>query len=231
MTKPKPKKSEATRERILDSALGLFRKRGFDGTTMRDIAAEAGLALGAAYYYFPSKDAIVLAYYARMQDEHEKRARAAFGGSHDLRARLGSVMHTKLDAVKKERKLLGALFRSVGDPAHPLSVFSAGTKDLRDQSVSIFREALQEEQLPDDLSALLGPALWMIHLGFLLYFIHDSSPQQKKTRQLVDGSLDLLVPVIMFAKLPQAGPIRGRIAELVRGAGAPWMLSPDTQAA
>jgi len=66
----KPKlKSEETRERILEAALKLFHDRGFDATTMRDIAARAGMATGAAYYYFDSKDAIVLSFYDRARTE------------------------------------------------------------------------------------------------------------------------------------------------------------------
>ena len=55
-------KSEETRARILDAAMDLFRRQGFDETTMREIAAEGGVATGAAYYYFDSKDAIALAF-------------------------------------------------------------------------------------------------------------------------------------------------------------------------
>ena len=51
--------SEETRRMILETALSLFREKGFEDTTIRDIAAEADLSLGAAYYYFPSKEAIV----------------------------------------------------------------------------------------------------------------------------------------------------------------------------
>ena len=55
-------KSEATRARILEAALRTFRKRGFHAATMREIASEAGVALGAAYYYFDSKNARVMAF-------------------------------------------------------------------------------------------------------------------------------------------------------------------------
>ena len=80
------RKSEKTREKILDAALARFRKEGFDGTTMRDVAKDAGVALGAAYYYFPSKDALVMAYYERIQDEHLEKARSAFAEVKSLRA-------------------------------------------------------------------------------------------------------------------------------------------------
>src|SRR5208337_2521843 len=58
-------KGEETRERVLDVALALFKKKGYDATTMREIAAKTGLATGAAYRHFPSKVAIVMAYYER----------------------------------------------------------------------------------------------------------------------------------------------------------------------
>jgi AcrR family transcriptional regulator len=59
------KKAEATSARILDVALDLFRRQGFEQTTMRGIAAEAGVSLGSAYYYFESKEDLVMAFYER----------------------------------------------------------------------------------------------------------------------------------------------------------------------
>jgi AcrR family transcriptional regulator len=56
----KDSKAEATAGKILDAALALFREQGFDAATMRGIAERAEVATGAAYYYYPSKDAIVM---------------------------------------------------------------------------------------------------------------------------------------------------------------------------
>ena len=50
-------RSEETRQNILSAALDLFRRNGFEKTTMREIASEAGVALGSAYYYVDSKEA------------------------------------------------------------------------------------------------------------------------------------------------------------------------------
>jgi AcrR family transcriptional regulator len=69
-------KGEVTRQHVLATALALFRRQGFARTTMRDIAHAAGLSLGAAYHYFPSKDALVMAYYEWTQVEHERREEA-----------------------------------------------------------------------------------------------------------------------------------------------------------
>src|SRR5215471_17097990 len=90
--------SEETGRQILTTALDMFRQRGMEAATMREIARAAGVALGAAYYYFPSKEAIVLAYYDRMQAEHLAKVKTQLGGgSHDLLERLRIVFGTKLD--------------------------------------------------------------------------------------------------------------------------------------
>jgi len=82
MFKKAATKGETTRQQILDTALRLFRERGFDEATMRDIASEAGVSLGNAYYYFPSKEAIVLAYYDLVQTEHARRVLAEVALDH-----------------------------------------------------------------------------------------------------------------------------------------------------
>src|SRR5919197_2117334 len=63
-------KGEQTRALILRTALDMFRERGYEETTMRAIAARAGVALGNAYYYFRSKEHLVQAFYARTHEEH-----------------------------------------------------------------------------------------------------------------------------------------------------------------
>lgn len=54
--KKKTRKAEQTRQRILDSALELFASKGYEGTTMRDIAAQAECSPGLAYRYFSGKE-------------------------------------------------------------------------------------------------------------------------------------------------------------------------------
>src|SRR5882672_5622375 len=113
---PQRAASEETRRQILDTALALFRERGFEETTMRDIAGRAGLSLGAAYYYFNSKEAIVGAYYDYVQAEHLARARDEFARGGTLKARLRAALHTKIDIMQGDRRLVRALFRYGGEP-------------------------------------------------------------------------------------------------------------------
>jgi AcrR family transcriptional regulator len=204
-------RGEATRERILESALQLLRRRGLEATTMRDIAEAAGVALGATYYYFDSKEAIVLAYYERTQQTLSERARAAFDETSDVRARLGAAMHTKLDVLAKDRRLLSVLFRSLADPSEPLSVFSPKTRGVREESIRVFDEAIAPSPAVATLDArarrVLALAMWSMHMGVMLYFIHDRSPKQEKTRALTDRTLDLVCGMLPMA--PDLAPVLG----------------------
>ncbi len=64
-------KAEQTRQRILDSALKLFATKGYEKTTLRDIAAEAGSSLGLTYRYFARKEELVLSLYRQLARDLE----------------------------------------------------------------------------------------------------------------------------------------------------------------
>jgi AcrR family transcriptional regulator len=53
------KKSEATRQSILDAAARVFRTHGYSGTRLADIADEIGMKAGSLYYHFASREALV----------------------------------------------------------------------------------------------------------------------------------------------------------------------------
>jgi hypothetical protein len=90
--------------------------------------------------------------------------------------------------------------------------------------MAVFLTALGEERLPEDLRTILPSALWALHMGILLYFIYDDSPEQQRTRRLIDGVITLLVRVLALAKLSVLKPVRGSVLALLRDAG----LVPET---
>ncbi len=190
---------------------------------MRDIAREAKVATGAAYYYFPSKESIVAAYYDQVQNLLAERVREELKGKDGLRERLGVVMHSKLEILQDDRKFLGALFRYNGDPQHPLSVFGKGTESQRTHSVSIFQEAIAGTNVSEELRQLLPLALWLGHLGMILFFLYDESEGQQKTHKLVDGVLDLLAQFVELTSSelvrPFVQPFQTKMLEMLREAG------------
>ena len=221
---PATTKGEQTRELIFATALELFREQGFDATTMQEIAARAGVAKSAAYYYFPSKEAIVRDYYEIFRDEQERICTEIFAKTKDLRKRLGAVMDSTFDFSQNDRALLGIVFRYTGEPAHPLSCLGPGTAEIRRRTRALFEQALSVERLPKDLAQLLPLALWSMQMGLIVMFIYDNSPGQKRTRMLAHGGIDFTIKMLALAKLPVLKPVRSKVMALLREAD----LLPET---
>jgi AcrR family transcriptional regulator len=215
-------KSDETRARILAAAIDLFRRQGFDSTTMREIAAGAGMATGAAYYYFDSKDAIVLAFYDQAMRDMEPLLEQAAGAAKDLKPRIAALLDVKLRYFEPNRSLLGTL-AAHADPAHPLSPFSEQTRDIRERDMRYFESALAETRvhITDDLKPHLPRVLWMYQMGIILFWIYDRSPAQERTRVLIDKSLAIVVRLINLSGFPLLRPIRRMVVDLVETVAQP----------
>ena len=213
----KPKtKSDETGERIRNAAIELFRRRGFQETTMREIAAAAGVATGAAYYYFDSKDAIVLAFYEHAARELEPLLEDALAGARNLEGRVRAMLEVKLKYFDPNRSLMGALAGHT-DPEHPLSPFSRQTREIRERDMKFFERALEDSRvkISPDLQGVLPRVLWMYQMGLILFWIYDRSPGQKRTHALLDQSVGVVSGLIKLSGFPLLQPVRRRVVKLV----------------
>jgi hypothetical protein len=59
----------------------------------------------------------------------------------------------------------------------------------------------------------------VVHLGLLLYFIYDDSPEQARTHKLVDGAFNLITSLLALVRTPIFKPFRGRLVSLLTDAG------------
>jgi AcrR family transcriptional regulator len=208
-------KSETTRRALLDKALALFQKHGVEATTMRDIARAANLSLGAAYYYFPSKEALIFAFYEQNQAAMEELARRARG---TLRDRLGEVMHGKLESIRPQRAMLGAIVARLVDPGDPLGAFSAQTRAVRERAIQIFATLLTPD-LPPPAVPVAANAIWLLQMAAMLVFVNDASAKSARTHGLVDDGLDLLVPLLPLLATPAGRAICDRVTGALTRAG------------
>jgi AcrR family transcriptional regulator len=212
------KKSEVTRARILDAALDLFRRHGFDETTMRGIAAAAGLSLGSAYYYFQSKEDLVMAFYERAIDAMTPRMEAALSGANHFEGKVEALMAVKFEYFQPNRTFLGALLRHSADPQNRLSPFSQATRHIRERDQAYFARMIDESRdvrVPKELAPHLPKLLWLYQMGLILYWIYDRSPGQRQTRMLRKKSLALLVSGLKIAGFPLLKPLRSKIVDLI----------------
>jgi hypothetical protein len=110
------------------------------------------------------------------------------------------------------------VFRYTGEPEHPLSCLGRGTAEIRRRSIQVFRDAIGEEKFPNELRELLPIALWALQMGLLVMFLYDSSENQRRTRRMADGALDLSLKLLGLAKLAVLKPIRIKVLALLREA-------------
>ena len=211
-------KADETRNRILDAALRLFRERGFAETTMRDVATAAGVATGAAYYYFRSKEELVLAFYVRTDQEAAEVFAGAIASSKDLKKRMRALIDAKFAQFEDHRALLTALLKAGVDPRDRLSPFGVETRTVRDENIEWYARALEgsDVKLPRDLAPHVPRLLWMYHMGLIYFWITDQSPRQERTRRLVDATLDLVVQLLKVSSLPFMGPLRKRALKVLQ---------------
>ena len=210
-------KAEETGLRILDAALEMFRQDGFDAATMRGIAEKAGVATGAAYYYYPSKEAIVTDFYRRSCAEMQPKIEMALGKAKGLEARLRELIKVKLVHFAPNRGVLRALLRNGADPKHPLSPFSPETKEIRDIDIAWFGRILEDcgTRIPTDLEPHLPGVLWFFQMGVIFFWVIDESPHQSRTARLLDLATKSVATLIKVSALPLMRPVRKSALQLV----------------
>ncbi len=204
------RKAENIRQHILDTALRLFQERGYDGATMRAVADQAGVALGNAYYYFPSKEHLIRGFYAHMHEEHLAAAVPALEGQRDLRRRIETVLTTKIDTSEPYHRSSAHLFKTAADPQSPLNPFSEQPAPVRAQAIALFESVLDgaDTKIPADLRARRPELLWLFEMAVILFWIHDRSAERARTRRLIAGTVQFVGKLISIASFPLMRPPR-----------------------
>src|SRR6266545_4260482 len=103
------------REQILASALELFRKQGYDRTSLREISERLGISKSGLYHHFEAKDDLISSLVSPLLDRiHEIAATPPVGTDEDLRAFLA----TYIDTFIENREVLSLLANDVGVRNH-----------------------------------------------------------------------------------------------------------------
>lgn len=197
-------KSDRTRARLRKIALQSFRERGYDATTVRQIAAEADVSVGVVNYHFASKNRLVQELYVEVQDGHRAAAIPALEGIDDLVDRLSVVYRTGLDELTPYHPHAGEFVAAAMSPKSDVNPLSADSTPARDITEALFARAVSgaKHGLPADIADRLPPALFLGHLLLALYWAYDTSPEQQRTRRLLDRGLALLRLALPLVRLP-----------------------------
>jgi AcrR family transcriptional regulator len=194
-------KGAAARQQLYETAVGLIAKHGYDATTLRDVAQDAGVSVGLLYRYFPSKRAVVRALYDQLSDEYARAAAEMPRGK--WRERFLFALNTSLEVLAPHRIALEALIPvlvGAGDDG----LFAAGTAFSRLRVQRVFEGAVigSTDAPPQPLAQALGRVLYLAHVLVLLWWLLDRTPRQRATIALVALFREVLPFVSMTLRLP-----------------------------
>ena len=175
---------DATRARLYDTAVRLIGERGYEATTLRDVAKRSGVSAGLLYRYFPSKRSVVLALYDQLSDTFARDATDMAPGK--WRDRFLYALETSLRSLGPHRVTLRALVPvMVGDVEEGLFAQSTAFSRLRVQAIFERAVAGATDAPAPKLADALGRLLYLVHLGVILWWLLDKSPGQRATHGLL----------------------------------------------
>lgn len=133
------------RSAIVIAAINLFAKKGYDGTTISDIAQAAGVTQGAIYKHYPSKEALGKTIFETVINDYSTELTAILEGTSDLAQRIDATVELTYRFYAKYPTAVCFTLKSqhnfwdyLSEPiVHPHLLFNR-----------IIREAMETDQLP-----------------------------------------------------------------------------------
>ncbi|MCC7347451.1 MAG: TetR/AcrR family transcriptional regulator [Variibacter sp.] len=169
---------------IIEVAAECFARKGYDATTMRDIAARVKMLAGSIYYHFPSKEELLIAVHQEAVQRIRDKVAAAVDPAADPWTRLLQACSAYLQALNRERKF--ALVVITEFPRRRSDRIRAKLVAHREELEQVFRELVAD--LP--LAPRVDRSFWRLALLSIMawtmvwYRKGGKSPQQIATEMV-----------------------------------------------
>jgi AcrR family transcriptional regulator len=195
---------ETTRQKLYVTAIRLIAERGYEQTTLREVADAAGVSVGLLYRYFPNKRAVMLALYDELSLDQLARASVMPTGA--WRDRFLFTLETSLSVLQPHRRTLSALI-PVMISAEPDGLFGSATAFSRHRVQRLFQDAVvgAKDAPRGELAAALGRLLYLVHLAVILWWLLDRSPDQRATAALITLTRQMLPMASLALKIKRVG--------------------------
>ncbi len=156
-----------SRARIRQAALELFREKGFDGATLRAIAARAGMGASSIYRHVASKEELLIEELADLQEDAWAQFRNTDERSHSTRQRVNHFLDAQHGMLTRDRDLSLIALRSTTKPD---AAVSRRVLALYDRTIGLLAEILQMGRKNKDLAPTVNvlqaaQALFHVTLG------------------------------------------------------------------
>jgi len=185
------RKKKETRQKIVNVAMDLFQRQGFNNTTMEQIAEEADIARKTLYNHFPVKDAIVDEYVRGISKESNQQILETLPNFPDTRSRLLNTLDKVYEQVENNPEIVGIVMvyrlRNMNQGA---GYRGGGSQSLIAEIIRLGQEAGEIRQ--DIPAKLLVKQIDILRSVVVMDWLNDSSSLElrKEIAKLVDLFLD-----------------------------------------
>ena len=172
-------------ERFIDAFVAEVRERGYEAVSLRDVARAVGMSDGAIYKHFPSKEKILLAYYALrdMARLREHGAELAARPGYAFAERMHALLEFQIGQYEGDKDFLAKTFRPTLIAA---SLMWSEVAAMRKTYVETVRGFLAVAESKGEIPALALPAaveemIWCHYVTVMLYWLRDGSERHEDT--------------------------------------------------
>ncbi len=195
---------------LFEAAIRLFQEKGYQETTIRMIAKEAGCSLGSFYKYFSSKEEIIIALYERISNDLENVMQDLPEGK--VGHRFSFVMQRKMELIAPYEPLFATITGYMLDANHAIGVVGKETEIIRLRNLAMFKALVEGAKDKPRLKAKrqqLIKSLYGVHLLFLFLGFLDKSEGKANTHRTLEKTQSLLNAINVTGINPVAGYIFG----------------------
>ena len=176
------------RRRVLDAALRLAERGGFDGVQMRDVATEANVALGTVYRYFTSKERLLLEAMVEQIGALADRLDANPPAGDTPAARVIDVLARATTSLQRHPEVTAAMVRACG-AAQPSE---ADMVRRVTEAMTRIITAAMHEGTPSPRDLAVARALQQVWLSALIGWVGGADDAPRVTADL-DAAAQLLL--------------------------------------
>ena len=200
------KTQQKTRAKLIDTAIDLMIQKGYDKTTMREIARTAGVGDATIYNYFATKERIVWDY-IRLRQEQALDALASIPDfdQFSLQEKIHTYFETILEGYLPDREFLPIAFKMTHQSflTHSEEIKTLNTLFL-DQIKTFLQTAIDNKEIPDQpIDTLIPHIVLDVYFVIILYWNKDTSDHFTQTTELIDLLLSILMGVLKQGLIPK----------------------------
>ncbi|MCB0103769.1 MAG: TetR/AcrR family transcriptional regulator [Anaerolineales bacterium] len=188
---PKPDVSAERIPLILNSAIKVFAKKGFEATRMEDIAKATKLSVGGVYWYYKSKEEIIIAIMEQLIDKDVKDLRALLEAEGTVRMRLETYISLSIEAAQEYALVVYELYSLVPRNTKVRNHIRAYLQIYRDTLTQFVQQGVERGEFKPVKAGEAALAFAALYEGTLELAMLE--PQHIDSKKTLLHSFDLLM--------------------------------------